>query len=123
MRKVFSLLLVLVICLGMCTCGNSAEEVKENLVDGSWVQESTQDDGSSRRTYTFSYDGTFHDFFRRLDVTVNINRTGTYVIKSDKIILCYNDHPSDEYIYYTYTNGQLVLYREVNGEKIPLNHE
>lgn len=126
MKKALSIIMVFVLSLSLCACGasKSPEKVKEALTDGSWVQESTWASGSSRRTYTFSYDGSFQDYFKRLDgIDLSFSRKGTYVIEDDKIILCYDDQASDEYLYYSYTNGELVLQREVDGEKITLTHK
>ena len=137
MKKIVALLLVLMLMLSFSACSNKKdpEAVKEDLINGSWVQtekrvsestsfgNTTVSTRETKRSYTFSYDGTFSDYFCRLDngrLTTDFTRTGNYTIKEDKIILSYDENVPDEFIYYSYKSGELTLTRKVDGNTITL---
>lgn len=110
MKKRTSLLvLLLVVALLLCACGNKAKIESELM--GTYVA-STE---FWRSTYTFKADGTYSHSFRNV-LDQSTSTTGTYTIGKDEITLD-SDDGIDEQFTYTYNsdNGTLVLYANGNA--------
>ena len=58
MKKALSLLLALVLCLGLCACGNSEGKIKEALTKGEWYSDRESDNGYNR---TYNYNIRFYE--------------------------------------------------------------
>ena len=122
MKKVLSMLFVLIICFGMCSCAKTTEDVRNDLVRGTWGTQNLTVLGLSEDFYVFFSDGTYKyekwitwGYGDNIgDTELTYSETGTYLIQDD-IIVCYghsvNGNSRSE-IYHTYEWGKLVLSEE-----------
>ena len=59
MKKIFALILALILLLALCACGTQEEEAKEDLPDpviGSWTLTGLELDGADVSAYSVSFD-------------------------------------------------------------------
>lgn len=122
MKRLFVLLLAVVMCFSLCACIGENEQAAENeektaianiLKEGKW--RITQEALGSHliRVYEFKNSGRYEENFTIIsDKTSTHVYTGNFVIEEDKI-LCTSDSsaPEDEpqEIHYTYEDGHLEL--------------
>ena len=105
MKKLCTVLvLVLIVSLMFIACGKQ-NNIKSELI-GTFQYKSSL----GTRTITFRGDGTFYESVVS-PVLPDLEETGTYEFKKNKIIVNNDDGPSYEWTYnYNRDNGNLVLY-------------
>lgn len=122
MKKAIAILLVLMICFGMCACKKTADDVRNDLVKGTWGTNQESALGTKDSFYNFSDDGTYkYEEWSTWRIgkpngttELTYSETGTYTIKEDTITCYYksvNGSGKSE-IYYSYEWGKLVLSQE-----------
>ena len=115
MKKVLSLILVLVMCLSLCACGTNPAEVKTDLVKGKWsgyLSFTSNFFGVECYGYfDFHEDGTVDYSHMRGDDRWEPANGATYQIRDGEILLTCKGWGDDtiERIKYEYKNGELRL--------------
>ena len=132
MKRAISILLVLIICLSMCACGVSKDQVRDDIIDKRWYGSIDAYDGAGWISYNvrFSYaytatvewtsgvDGIYDVNGYIPGTTSSLRWEGPYTIENNRIIV--SDGGKDIIIYYTYENGEIDLTVKNDEGNVPL---
>ena len=121
MKKAISILLVLVLCFGLCACGVSKDKVKDDIIGNRWRGSIKPDTQGHEYIISFSYAGTASvHWFTWTDVGFNYSEDweGPYTIENNRIII--SDGGKDFIINYSYNGGEIKLILKEDGKEIPL---
>ncbi len=99
MKKLVAFLLVTVMCLSLCACGDQTKAVDKQL-QGTW-------EDSTGVIYTFA-EGRFTCEAKLFGVSLGV-REGDYEI-TDRSVALYFDNGADELLEYTYAEKELTLH-------------
>lgn len=109
MKKVLSLLLVLVMCFTLCACAPSSKDIMKKL-QGTWT-EITSIAGIPVITVYAFVDDTFA-LKRTIGYEVVSEETGTYTIQGNSIVLNFRNSSYD---------GQTTIPFKMNGNELIFN--
>ena len=123
MKRILAMILALVLCLGLCACGESQpteEEVKSAIIKDCLYGTIENDYGHDCYTINFSNNNEATVLWEQSAGYVMDSHTykGTYEIKKDQIII--SDGGMDFFIDYTFQNGQISMTLKVSAGDIPL---
>lgn len=121
MKRVLLLILVLALCLGLCACGPSEEEVKDAIIKETWLGHGETE--YSKITYLVNFS---NSNWATIDCYYSSTGTsnyweGTYEIRNDQIIVSDSDSGRDFFIDYTYSSGEISMTLNDGDRRVPLS--
>ena len=134
MKRILAMILALVLCLGLCACGESQpteEEVKDAIIQNDWIGSTVNEEGYEtkfRVTFMNNYDAKLYRKY--LGSGFDYTWEGTYEITDDQIIISDSLNDVDFFIDYTYEDGEIYLtlndrggFGEGEVERVPLTED
>lgn len=109
MKKVLSLLLVLVMCFTLCACEPSSEDIMEKL-QGTWTESTSIAGVPVTNVYAF-LDDTFA-YKCGIGYEEVTSETGTYTIQGNNIVLNFRNTSYD---------GKTIIPFKLNGDELIFN--
>lgn len=125
MKRLFALLLALVMCLSLCACGSNEEDIKKALI-GDWIHYGGIGAFAGSQTYSFAEDGRVL-YIRTDTMGTDPVKVGNYEIEDGYIEIVYSqlfnleddsltDYSGSHSLEYTYIDGVFRLYIYSNTE-------
>lgn len=120
MKRCIALILIALLTLSLCACGNQTKKVERMLVQGSWTRQFDALGTNCTIIYTFEENNS------ALIVSQignsEFTNEASYSVKEDRIILAYDSGDVFD-IFYEYENGNLKLHMVGSeGDVFPLIH-
>lgn len=109
MKKILSIILVMVMCLSLCACGSKTDKIKDAM-QGTWVAEWTAIGKNISRYYTFK--GNKYTTGGDAALGELATETGTFEITDSVIKFTPDDNSEHKDIEYSYNEetGEIILW-------------
>ena len=116
MKRILIIVMTFVMMITMFSCGN--QNVKSELIEGTWVFENSALSTQYTMTYEFEDNGEVTVLFKIPLQTASVN-FGTYTIESNnEIVITMEDNDPPPYsFYYTNEDGSLRLFDDEEHTK------
>jgi hypothetical protein len=108
MKRIVSLLLVLVLCLGLCACGHSEEDAKKAIVQNSWIGSFGSEGQKTEFAVTFLNN---NEAWIKVNYPTGFEYTweGSYEVTDNQIVVSDTRNKVDIFVDYTFNGNKISL--------------